>query len=272
VRRAWLVGLLLAPVLAACGGGHTPPPRPVALDAATVTCSAAKRRPLLVVIMPGGQGDPDDRLGLRRAARRAGIATLYPETEHRFWPLNDQQGVGDVGAVSSLLDHKLENGCYDERRLAIAGVSNGAGFAVRLGCAQADRFAAVVAVAVGLRALAPCPPQARASFLEIHGSADTVTPYRGVPPDRRGSVPRFAAAWARRAGCAARPRTTYPAGGVTRTAYRACAGGRHVETILLAGTDHGWPGAGPPLPRRNPSGFDATPAVIDFIRRAPPSR
>ncbi len=217
-----------------------------------------------------GRSRRSARPAARRAARRD--PTLYPETENRFWPLNDQQGVGDVGAVSSLLDHKLENGCYDERRLAIAGVSDGAGLAVRLGCAQADRFAAVVAVAAGLRALAPCPPQARASFLEIHGSADTVTPYRGAPPDRRGSVPRFAAAWARRAGCGARPRTTHPAGGVTRTAYRACAGGRHVETILLAGTDHGWPGAGPPLPRHNPSGFHASPAVIDFIRRAPPSR
>jgi polyhydroxybutyrate depolymerase len=239
---------------------------------APATCDAAQRRPLLVVVMPGGQGDPDDRLGLRRAARRAGIATLYPETDDGFWELNAQHGVGDVAAVSSLLDRTLENGCFDERRLAITGVSNGAGFAVRLGCEQAERFAAVAAVAAGLRALAPCPPQARASFLEIHGSADTVVPYRGAPPDRKGSIPRFAAAWARRAGCSAGPRGTRPAARVTRTTYRGCAGGRDVETVLLTGTDHGWPGAGPPLPRHNPSGFDATRAVIDFIRHAPPAR
>jgi poly(3-hydroxybutyrate) depolymerase len=55
---------------------------------------------------------------------------------------------------------------------------------------------------------------------------------------------------------------------VTRTRWTGCAGRRRVETVLLAGTDHGWPGAGPPLPDHNPSGYDATPAVIAFVRGA----
>jgi poly(3-hydroxybutyrate) depolymerase len=59
---------------------------------------------------------------------------------------------------------------------------------------------------------------------------------------------------------------------VTRLTYRACDAGLRVELIRLDGTTHGWPGAGPPLPRRNPSGFDATPAAVRFAlaaRRVP---
>jgi polyhydroxybutyrate depolymerase len=266
MRRGSLAAAVLALVLVACGGGDGGSrARVMPLSAAEKSC--ATLRPLLVVIVPGGRGDPEDRLGLRAAARRAGIATLYPEKEGTFWSLNDAQGRADVAAVSSLLDSTLERGCVDQSRIAITGVSNGAGFAVRLACEQAERFAAVAAVATGLKALDPCPPQARESFLEIHGGADQVVPYRGVPPDRKGSVPRFAAAWAGRAGCDAAPRVGRPRARVTHTRWTGCDGTRRVETILLAGTDHGWPGAGPPLPRHNPSGFAATPAVIDFVRR-----
>ena len=274
MRRAWLVVLLLAPALAACGGGRSRPSRPVPLDAATVTCDAAQRRPLLVVVMPGGQGDPDDRLGLRRAARRAGIATLYPETEDGFRELNEQQGINDVGAVSSLLDHKLENGCYDERRLAITGVSNGAGFAVRLACEQVGAFRRRRGGRRGAaRARAVPAPGARVVPGDPwHRGRGASAPDRGAPPGPQG----LRAAVRRRVGAAGglRDAAADGADGGRRDAeaYRGCAGGRHVETVLLKGTDHGWPGAGPPRPRHNPSGFDATRAVIDFIRRAPPAR
>jgi polyhydroxybutyrate depolymerase len=266
MRRGTLAAALVALGLVACGGENRAQPRVMPSSVAEKSC--AHLRPLLIVIVPGGEGDPDDRLGLRAAARRAGIATLYPEKEGTFWSLNDEQGRDDVAAVSSLIDSTLERGCVDQSRIAITGVSNGAGFAMRLACEQADRFAAVAAVAVGLKALDPCPPQARESFLEIHGSADQVVPYRGIPPERQGSVPRFAAAWARRAGCDAAPRVGLPRALVTQTRWTGCDGTRRVETILLRGTDHGWPGAGPPRPDHNPSGFDATPAVIDFVRRA----
>ena len=96
--------------------------------------------------------------------------------------------------MTDLLDRTLAGGCFDAKRISITGVSNGAGFAARLACALPDRFAAVVPVAAGYRALEPCPGSARASFLDIHGSADTVTPYDGKRPDRAGSVPRYTAA------------------------------------------------------------------------------
>src|SRR4051794_3787962 len=134
---------VLACALVACGGGAKSPTTTVARSAAEVSCAPAKRRPLLVVIVPGGGGGATDRLGLRAAARRAGIATTYPESTHTFWPLNARQDRGELEAVSSLLDATLQRGCVDQRRIAVTGVSNGAGFALRLACTQPDRFAAV---------------------------------------------------------------------------------------------------------------------------------
>jgi polyhydroxybutyrate depolymerase len=147
-------------------------------------------------------------------------------------------------------------------------VSNGAGFAARMACALPDRFAAVVPVAAGYRALDPCPAEARASFLDIHGTADTVVPYNGKRPDRAGSVPRYTARWARRNGCAGSPAQTTPRRLVTRVRYRGCDDGLRVERLRLSGTDHGWPGAGPPLPDHNPSGLSATRELLRFVATA----
>jgi polyhydroxybutyrate depolymerase len=223
--------------------------------------------PLIVVLVPGG-GDRSDRLGVGGAATKRGFAVLYPTSDDTFWALNHAQGDADVDAVTGLLDRTLAGGCFDARRISITGVSNGAGFAARMACALPQRFAAVVPVAAGYRALGPCPRTARASFLDIHGTADTVVPYNGKRPDRAGSVPRYTAAWARRDGCAARPAQTAPRRLVTRVRYHGCDAGLRVERLRLSGTDHGWPGAGPPLPDRNPSGVSATRELLRFLATA----
>jgi polyhydroxybutyrate depolymerase len=137
-----------------------------------------------------------------------------------------------------------------------------------MGCELPQRFAAVVPVAAGYRALDPCPAGARANFLDIHGTADTVVPYNGKKPDRAGSVPRYTAGWARRDGCDSPPRASTPRKLVTRFTYRGCDAGLRVERLRLSGTDHGWPGAGPPLPDHNPSGLSATRELLRFIALA----
>jgi polyhydroxybutyrate depolymerase len=228
------------------------------------------RTPLLVVVMPSGNGDTTDRLGLARAGNRQGVAVLYPTSKGGgFWTLNNQQGRQDVDDVTALLDRVTATGCFDADRISITGVSNGAGFATRMACELPTRFAALAPVAAGYRALDPCPAEARASFLAIHGTADTVVPYNGKKPDRKGSVPRFTARWAKRVGCSSRPRTSRPQRLVTRYTYRGCDAGRRVELVRVTGTDHGWPGnKGRRLPSRNPSGFKSTPEVLRFILAA----
>lgn len=304
IRRASLVaGLALA--AAACGGqgadssaGSTASTATSATRAAATTparqqasCQAgglhtveggllrmpsgaqAGRTPLLLVVIPGGRGDPGDRLGVGAAANRQGVAVLYPTSPGSgFWQLNEEFGTSDVTAVTGLLDRQAATGCFDQDRISITGVSNGAGFTARMGCELPTRFAAVMPVAAGYRALDPCPANARASFLDIHGTADTVVPINGKKPDRKGNVARYTALWARRDGCAATPRSSTPRRLVTRFTYGGCDGGTHVERVRLSGTQHGWPGsnAGPRgrPPSANPSGFSATTEVLRFIRDA----
>ncbi len=221
--------------------------------------------PLLVVVVPGGLGDPLDVLGVARAATRAGVAVLYPVSRNGgFWTLNDRQGRADVEDVSGLLDRVERGGCFDPRRISITGVSNGAGFAVRMACEEPGRFAALAPVAAGYRALDPCPDAARTSFLAIHGTGDTVVPYDGRPPARRGSAPRQAAAWAARGACTSR-QVTRPHPLVTRYRLRGCASGLRVELLRLRRTEHGWPS---PRGKGNPSRVDATAEVLRFVARA----
>jgi polyhydroxybutyrate depolymerase len=284
VLRKRLIFATAVVALAGCGGGAQR--RAAADPPAAPSCSAAGASevegghlrvptaatpgatPLIVVVVPGGRGDRGDRLGVGAAATKQGFAVLYPTSEDTFWALNHKQGDADVDAVKALLDRTLATGCFDARRIAITGVSNGAGFAARLACELPDRFAAVVPVAAGYRALDACPAAARASFLDIHGTADTVVPYNGKKPDRAGSVPRYTARWARRDGCDTGPVQTAARRLVTRVRYRGCDDGLRVERLRLSGTDHGWPGAGPPLPDHNPSGVSATRELLRFVAAA----
>src|SRR3954468_16278980 len=198
------------------------------------------RVPLLLMVIPGGQGDRADRIGLGRRANAQGVAVLYPTSPgSTFWQLNDQFGTSDVTAVTGLIQRQLATGCFDQDRVSITGVSNGAGFTARMGCKLPPTFAAVMPVAAGYRALDPCPPNARASFLDIHGTADTVVPINGKKPDRTGNVARYTADWARRDGCARTPRSSTPRALVTRFTYTGCDGGTRVERVALSGTDHG---------------------------------
>ena len=279
--------MLLAACLTAtaCGAGGDSP-RPVSSATGTVAQSAcpaagghgvdggrlyvpsgatAGRTPLLVVVIPGPGGDSRDRLGLRRAALGRGLAVLYPTQSGGFWSLNHAQGDDDLNAVRGLIERTLAGGCFDTRRVSATGVSNGAGFATRLACEMPGTFAGVAPVSAGFRALDPCSPRTRASLLAIHGTADTVVPYNGKRPGREGSVPRFAARWAGRSGCAPAPRVTTPRSRVTRIAYRGCDGKLGVAVVRLTGSTHGWFGArDPAFPQRNPSGFRATPEVVRF--------
>jgi polyhydroxybutyrate depolymerase len=283
LRQRLIVATALIAV-AGCGGGAQrraaadAPPAPSCPPAGSSEVEGGHLRlpaaakpgatPLIVVVVPGGRGDRGDRLGVGAAATKQGFAVLYPTSGDTFWALNHEQGDTDVDAVKALLDRTLATGCIDAGRIAVTGVSNGAGFAARLACELPDRFAAVVPVAAGYRALDPCAASARASFLDIHGTADTVVPYNGKKPDRAGSVPRYAARWARRDGCDSGPAQTAPRRLVTRVRYRGCDDGLRVERLRLSGTDHGWPGAGPPLPDHNPSGLSATRELLRFVAAA----
>ena len=64
----------------------------------------------------------------------------------------------DVVFTRALLDLVATRTCVDPARVYATGVSNGGGLAARLGCALADRLAAVAPVAGGYSSLPACRP------------------------------------------------------------------------------------------------------------------
>ena len=229
------------------------------------------RAPLpLVVAFHGARGTGEgfaDESGLSRSADRHGFAVLYPTagSSRRFWSLNRASSPDDVARLRALLPQAEQRACADPRRVYATGVSNGGGFAARVGCEMATTFAAVAPVAGGYSSLDPCPDGTRTSVLEIHGDADELVPYEGRGADHAGDVRAFVSGWARRDGCDARPRITRTARYVTWVVHRHCDAGYAVEHVKLEGTDHGWPGAKPPWPHHHPSGVLAREIVWRFF-------
>ena len=222
------------------------------------------RAPLpLVVAFHGARGTGDGfsgESGLSRSAERHGFAVLYPTagSSRHFWSLNRAAEPDDIARLRALLPRAVRRACADPSRVYATGVSNGGGFAARVGC-ELDDVVAIAPVAGGYRALDRCPSTARASVLEVHGTADHVVPYRGKKPDYAGSVPRYLAGWAKRDGCTGKPTSRRETKVVTHLRYPRCANGLAVEHLRLADVDHGWPDKN--------WGLDTNTAVLSFFAR-----
>jgi poly(3-hydroxybutyrate) depolymerase len=104
----------------------------------------------------GGTGEEfDGASASRQYGDEQGFATVFPTaaSSRRFWSLNRAASPDDVPRIEALLDAIEALGCTDPDRVYATGVSNGGGFAARLGCELSDRIAAVAPVAGGYRAL-----------------------------------------------------------------------------------------------------------------------
>jgi polyhydroxybutyrate depolymerase len=274
----------LALLVAGTAGGLAPGARAQAcapaagdhrLGTALLHVPAHARGPLpLVLAFHGAHGNGPGfarESGLSRTADRHGFAVLYPTAaaRDRMWSLGAHARPDDIPLVEALLARAAPLACTDARRIYATGVSNGGGFAARVGCELAGTVAAIAPVAGGYRSLDPCPRGRRTSVLEIHGSADQVVPYGGRPPDRAGAVQAYVGGWVGRDGCDPEPRQRRMQKHVTRFIHTGCAPGLAVEHLRLGGTTHGWPGARPPWPSRNPSGLAANEPVWAFFAAHP---
>jgi polyhydroxybutyrate depolymerase len=186
--------------------------------------------------------------GFKALADRSGFLVAYPSAREdaEQWSLaEDQRGDDDLAVVDALIARLVTRGCVDPARVYAVGVSNGGGFATRLGCERSDRIAAVVSVAGAYGPLAPCRPDRPVSLLEIHGTADQVVPYRYAAP---GGVLAWVRAWAQRDACRSGPRRSAVAERVVRLDWSGCSSGTGVAHLAISAGRHQWPGATPPDP------------------------
>lgn len=176
------------------------------------------------------------------------------------------RGSSDVRFIGDLLDEIERTLCVDDRRVYVAGFSNGAFLASTLACVYADRIAAIAPVA-GLLDPAGCKPARPMPIVAFQGTGDEFVAFTGgLGPRaqvasandgtgrmlaetsggkavaRSAPTEKVAAAWAKRNKCAAKPKETRVAPDVTVVRYR-CPKDADVELYEIEGGCHTWPGS-----------------------------
>jgi len=233
---------------------------------------AGQRMPLLVALHGAGGKFFAPYSGFSTLADAEGFIALYPDpleenAGRTYWNIDQApRGPDDVQFIADLLDYVEDELCVDASRVYAAGVSNGGGMAALLACQLSERFAAIASIAGGYASLPPCQPANPVSVIEVHGSADTVVPDDGTPPDGAGAVGPFLAAWRERDGCQGRPRVSRIAPRVERFLWSHCAQGTAVERVEVFGGGHQLPGALPPDPGQA-STFSAPWLVWSYLRQ-----
>jgi len=150
------------------------------------------------------------------------------------------QKLDDVALIRAILAEVEQHLIVDRSRVYAAGFSNGAFLANRLACEASDIFAAIVSGSGGirLRPMSDCQPANKVAVLEIHGSKDSLVPYKGAA----ASV----AYWAQINGCSAQtsPASFPPSGGDTQcVSYEGCAAGGQVTSCTITDGGHCWYGS-----------------------------
>jgi polyhydroxybutyrate depolymerase len=242
----------------------------------------------LVVVLHGNLSDAG--VGRGGAAMRSmttfdehadalGFAVAYPDGADGSWAdgrgvtAADEAGVDDVSFLRTLISWSAETHGTLPGRTVVAGMSNGAFMAHRMGASASDQVAVIAAVSGGLpervRDDLPAPSHAVSALL-IHGTADPISPleggysrHRGPNGELRGrtlSLQESAAFWRDVDKCPAGSPVAVPAGSPpgekaevevqstqlsTRTTNGGGLGGTRVCTWTVYGGGHTWPGSEP---------------------------
>lgn len=253
--RLLLVGLLTA----ACTPG------PADLTTRTITVdgvgreydvvapdSASAGAPV-VVVLHGLVGTKDEIrrvTGLDAAARTHGFVAVFPQALGFVptWRADPAFGDADVRFLAALVDAVRAERSVGP--VVVVGFSNGGGMAVRMACDRPDLVDGVGSVA-GALGEPPCLPDRPVPLLAIHGTADPIVPFGGVP----GALPPIApwvGAWADAVRCAAR----VASGPVA--VWQGCAA--PVTLVEVPGGGHVWPGQ-----RGTPATPSATEIIAGFV-------
>ncbi len=224
----------------------------------------------LVLVLHGAGGEPEDiaaGTGWNTLADDRGIVVAYPEGDGGDWNAGAccggavRENHDDVGFLEALIDHLDGFAQVDAARVVVVGHSNGGMMAYRLACDAGVKVLGAVSVA-GTN-MAGCQPSHVLSFVEIHGTADRVVPYKGgsTPESDAAGLPPLtpvpvSVAWMVAAlGCETSPQETTVSKTTTQT-WQRCREGARVQFVTLTGSGHSWPTDRP---------LDATTAIADFF-------
>lgn len=204
----------------------------------------------LVVMLHGGFGSAaqaERSYGWDQLADRDKFVVAYPNGEGRAWNVNGgccgqpgRQGVDDVGFITAVVNDVEAAVGIDASRVYATGISNGGMMSYALAC-NTGTFAAIGPDSA--TQLDGCASPHPTSIMHIHGTADRLIRYDGMPGAGVAhidgpAVPDLLAFWRAVDHCG--PPTTTTDGPVT-TAAADCADGRSVILKAVDGGGHEWP-------------------------------
>ncbi len=245
-------------------GGHT---RTFLVDA---PAGGTGRHPLVLVF----HGTPDTarhtiaETDFEDVASQHHWIVVFPQGYGQSWDDGvggtpaEHAAINDVRFTQQILRFMEARYRVDRRHVVAAGFSNGALLTQLLGCRLAGELSLAVPIEGQMwRALSPaCRPSRPISVFEIHGTADTVLPYRGGTfqdiPDLL-PAPASAARWATLDRCATDSPTTRTIAAATSpqdegpslitdegasqiTTYHGCAARTSVTLDTIDGGIHEW--------------------------------
>lgn len=144
--------------------------------------SAIGRSAPLLILLHGARGGADAMIRrFRSEADRRGIILLAPESAGETWDAVAEIGRGrppafgrDPARIDAAISQAFKRASIDPARIAIAGFSDGAGYALSLGARNSDRFSAIMAFSPGM--IVPGETGPPTQVFISHGAADRILP------------------------------------------------------------------------------------------------
>jgi predicted esterase len=129
----------------------------------------------LVVLLHGATSHPAQVLPiLQSEAERRGILLLAPKSRDYTWDII-RGGFGpDIDVLDRLLTEVFEHVEVDPARIALAGFSDGASYALSVGLVNGELFRRILAFSPGF--MVPGRRSGKPAVFISHGDADTVLP------------------------------------------------------------------------------------------------
>jgi polyhydroxybutyrate depolymerase len=252
--------------------------------------------PLVIALHGGGTtGKMTEILtlgGFNTLADRDGFVVVYPDGIGRHWDdgregaryYTHKEKIDDVGFISSLIDHLVNELNIDNKSVYVTGISNGATMSNRLACELSEKISAIAPVAGAMPKGLNCSPSKPISVLAINSVEDPLVPWGGgdirlgfLKVGKVLSVNETVSYWAIHDNCSSSPNVTWepdkdPQDGtrVRKEVYENCGNGTEVVLYAIEGGGHTWPGGIQYLPKivigRTSRDIDANEVIWNFFK------
>ena len=150
---------------------------PVPPEVVYVHPNATAPHPLLLLLH--GAGGKGERIFARMQddlKTVPGLVVVAPDSRGRTWDIADSEAGPDVQFIDGVLRNVFGHYAIDGHRIAVAGFSDGASYALALGLTNGDLFTHVMAFSPGFLAVQHASPAKPRVFI-AHGRDDDIIPF-----------------------------------------------------------------------------------------------